>query len=168
MIVSKHGLRHKYLTAVLSGLLFFAVNAYAETSNNNLYIQTSLFTQHYKPKDDHNNNQKLVNLEYRNGDDELYGIALFQNSFDQFTQYLYYGRQWPIQSINENLYFSLTGGLIHGYKGEEKNEIPLNDLGVAPAILPIFGYRYQRIETQVILFGLAGYTLTLGFNIPIH
>jgi hypothetical protein len=44
------------------------------------YFQTSLYTVHFEPKDDHNNNQKLINFEFQKNSNWLGGLAFFRNS----------------------------------------------------------------------------------------
>ena len=50
-------------------------------------------------------------------------------------------------------YFKLTGGLLHGYKEPYDDKIPLNDLGVAPAILPTLGFQYKFFVAEANLAG---------------
>lgn len=126
------------------------------------YLQTSLYTRHFHPTPEHQNHNKLVNLERQRSDDWLGGAAWFLNSFDQPTWYLYIGRQWrPFDSM-PNVHVKLTGGLIHGYKDQYKDKIPLNHWGTAPALLPSIGYSGKRFGTEVILFGTAGLMWTAG------
>jgi len=42
----------------------------------------------------------------------------------------------------------------------------LNSSGFAPAILPSVGYCYNRICSELVLFGAAGAMLTLGVTLP--
>ena len=63
----------------------------------------------------------------------LAGASHFNNSFDQKCQYLYFGKYWPLESIDSNLYFKLSGGVLLGYKEPYENKIPFNHNGVAPA-----------------------------------
>ncbi|MCP4047628.1 MAG: hypothetical protein GY732_16775, partial [Gammaproteobacteria bacterium] len=58
----------------------------------------------------------------------------------------------------------LSGGLLHGYKEPYEDKIPLNDLGIAPAIVPAFGFRYKRVFTQIQILGTAAVTVTAGFS----
>ena len=131
------------------------------------YIQTSLYTVHFEPKDDHNNNQKLINFEFQKNTNWLGGIAFFDNSFGQPSQYLYGGYSWSIPSTNQLLYTKLTAGLMHGYDGEYKDKIPLNENGVAPAIVPSLGIKYKSIHSELTLFGAAGMMLTLGYSFTV-
>ena len=134
---------------------------------DSLYLQTSLFSIHFKPADDHNNNQHLINLEYTKASGWLFGLALFSNSFGQSSQFLYGGYNWTLPKTRELAYFKLTGGLLHGYTGEHEDAVPFNDLGISPAILPSLGVKYKRFQSELVLFGTAGMMLTVGVNFPL-
>lgn len=135
------------------------------------YVQTSVYTLHYNPTPEHVNQQNLLNLEWRfnsfaAGGQWLAGLALFANSFGQSSQYLYGG--WLVRPFDElqPLYFKITAGALHGYKGEYQNKIPFNSSGVAPAILPSVGYCYKRVCSELVLFGNSGLMVTLGVTLP--
>ncbi|HRL74969.1 MAG TPA: hypothetical protein PK440_00355 [Candidatus Accumulibacter phosphatis] len=55
---------------------------------------------------------------------------------------------------------------MHGYKGQYQDKIPFNGSGYAPAIVPAVGYCYQRVCSELVLFGTAGAMLTLGVTLP--
>ncbi len=127
------------------------------------YIFTSLYTRHFEPEPDHVNNQKLLGVETHLENNWVFGLANFDNSFGQNSQYLYAGYRWDLLS-SEHWYFKLTGGLLHGYKEPFADKIPLNGLGVAPAILPTLGYRYGFFTTEVSLGGISAITVTAGIS----
>ncbi len=125
-------------------------------------LQTSLYTKHFSPQPDHNNRQNLINIERQRGDGWVAGLGFFKNSFHQSTQYAYVGKQWwPFASM-PNVHVKVTGGLVHGYKDEYKDEIPLNHWGIAPAILPSIGWSNRRFNTELVIFGTAGLLWTAG------
>jgi hypothetical protein len=126
------------------------------------YFQTSLYTIHFSPDPRHDNTQKLLNLEYHRDDRWLAGGAVFDNSFGQFSQYLYVGKTWTPFERYPNVYVKLTGGLVHGYKGEFRDKIPLNRFEIAPAALPAIGVRGKRFGAEAVLFGTAGLMFTAG------
>lgn len=126
-------------------------------------VQTSLYTKHWDPDPDHVNNQKLLNLEFETTTKWIYGFAWFDNSFGQPSQYLYAGYSWRLFR-KDWAYFKLTGGLLHGYKEPYEDKIPLNQLGVAPAIIPTIGFRYKRVFTEFQIAGTAALTITAGFS----
>jgi hypothetical protein len=126
-------------------------------------IQTSLYTKHWDPEPDHTDKQKLIGPELVFENNYLVGLAIFRNSFDQPSQLLYIGKTWRLFR-SEYFYFKLVGGLLHGYKEPYEDKIPLNGLGVAPAILPSFGVRYKRVMAEVQIAGTAAITITAGLR----
>jgi hypothetical protein len=126
------------------------------------HFQTSLYTKHWDPDPEHDNSQSLIGVEalFRNG--WIVGGAVFDNSFGQTSEYLFMGKQWDMFG-SDYWYFKLTGGLLYGYKEPYDEKIPLNDLGVAPAFLPIIGFRYKRVFIETNILGIAAVTLTAGF-----
>ena len=93
------------------------------------------------------------------------GAAYFNNSFDQKCEYLYFGKSWPLESIDRNLYFKLTGGVLLGYKEPYENKIPFNHNGVAPGLVPALGYRFGDFNVQVNLLGTAAVMFTAGYDL---
>ena len=126
-------------------------------------FQTSLYTKHWSPDPEHVNNSKLLNIEFEEASGWIYGFAHFDNSFGQPSQFLYAGRSWSLFK-KDWAYFKLTGGFLHGYKEPYEDKIPLNELGVAPAIIPTFGLKYKRVHTELQILGAAAITVTVGFS----
>lgn len=127
----------------------------------NWRLQTSLYNHHWSENPDHNNHPRLIAAEAVFENNWLAGGAFFHNSFGQPSEFVYMGYQWPLFH-SKYWYFQLVGGLIHGYKDSYQDKIPLNGLGVAPAILPIFGFRYKWAFTQLTIEGTASITVTAG------
>jgi hypothetical protein len=148
------------MTALL--LLTFAGNV-AAMEIKEWRFQTSIYTYHWSSDPDHVSNSKLLNLEFETTTQWVYGFAWFDNSFGQPSQYLYAGYSWPLFQ-KDWAYFKLTGGLLHGYKEPYEDKIPMNSLGVAPAIVPSFGLKYKRVFTELEILGTAALTWTVGFN----
>ena len=135
------------------------------------YFQTSVATVHFSPTPEHVNKQDLVNGEWRFNSfaatgQWLAGAAFFKNSFGQPSQYVYGG--WLVRPFDslQPLYFKITAGALHGYKEPYENKIPFNSSGVAPAIVPSMGYCFNRVCSELVLFGGAGIMLTLGVTLP--
>lgn len=151
------------------------------TEGDELLLQTSIWTKHYNPEPDHNNHQKLINLEYYFNDEMkffvnpeqlswrddirwLTGAATFKNSYDQQSLYLYGGGRYDyFLDEHSQAYIKLTAGLLYGYRGEYKDKIPLNNLGVAPVILPALGIQYRKVNLEIVPFAAAGVMVNTGF-----
>jgi hypothetical protein len=154
-----------------------------------LLVQTSAWTRHYENRPYHNNDQNLVNLEWIAPQSYriawlqtealagrlpwttdirwLAGAALFENSFSQSSTYLYGGGRYDFwQGSQTRLYAKITLGLLHGYRGEFRDKIPLNHFGVAPAVLPAVGVQHRRVNLELIPFGAAGVMLNIGLYFP--
>lgn len=137
-----------------------------ELEVKHVLMQTSVWTTHFSPVPEHNNQQDLLGIELHNREGWLAGGAFFKNSFEQPTVYAYVGREVAFWQPRPSLQVrgKLTAGLIHGYKGEYQNKIPFNRYGTAPAALPSIGARWGRVESDLILFGTAGMMLTFGIR----
>lgn len=151
------------LLALLS-LYFTSTVILAEENGAQWQIHTSAYTQHYHYSPQHNDHQHLINIERYDSNNLLIGAAVFDNSFNQASQYVYAGKIFhPINNLPD-FHLKVTGGLIHGYKGAYKDKIPMNNLGVAPAILPSIGYSYRQATSEIIFLGVAGAMLTIGYK----
>lgn len=148
---------------IISGLLLIATGNANALDIAEWRFQTSIYTHHWSSDPDHVSNSKLLGIEFETTKRWIGGFAYFDNSFGQPSQYLYAGYQWPLFKT-EWAYFKLTGGLLHGYKDPYEDKIPLNGLGVAPAIVPAFGFKYKRVITEIQILGTAALTWTVGFN----
>ena len=127
------------------------------------YVQTSVFTKHFSPDPDHNNNQDLIGLEYNDASGWLAGGATFRNSFSQRSYYAYAGKRFD--SENYPVYLKLTGGLLEGYHGQYQDKIPLNRFGVAPVIIPSVGAYYGPVAAELVLLGFNAAMITAGLRI---
>jgi len=149
-------------------------------SDGTVLLKTSLYTRHYGDDPRHNNHQRMFNVEWIADSDYspdwvdrdfarapavrwLVGVAGFRNSFGQQSTYVYGGlrHEWVVGE-HANAYVKVAGGLLHGYRGEYRDKIPLNHLGVAPAILPAIGLDYRRMNFELIPFGTAGLMVNIG------
>jgi len=124
-------------------------------------IQTSVYTKHFDEDPDHVNQQNLLGIEMIFENDWAAGLAVFDNSFGQNSQFVYMGKHWRLFG-SRFWYAKLMGGLLHGYKEPYEDKIPLNQLGIAPAIVPSLGFRYKWFVAEANLGGLAVITFTAG------
>jgi hypothetical protein len=155
--------RFRKVGCFLALLAFFANSEKALAEEGSRWLlQTSLYTHHFSYNPQHNDHQRLINLEYQRPDRWVFGFASFQSSFDQPSQYAYLGMLWRPFESEPLVHVKLTGGLIHGYKDEYQDKIPLNGAGIAPAIVPSIGLSGKHVSGEVVLFGTAGVMATLG------
>ena len=144
-------------------LAFFANSGKALAEEGGKWLlQTSLYTHHFSYNPEHNDHQRLINLEYQRPDRWVFGAATFDSSFDQPSQYVYLGMLWRPFESEPLVHVKLTGGLIHGYKDEYRDKIPMNGSGIAPAIVPAIGLSGKHVSGEIVLFGTAGVMATLG------
>ena len=149
--------------AFLTGYMLLAAGNASALDIAEWRFQTSIYTHHWSSDPDHVSNSKLLSIEFETTTRWIGGFAHFDNSFGQPSQYLYAGYQWPLFKTDW-FYFKLTGGVLHGYKEPYEDKIPMNGLGVAPAIVPAFGFKYKRVLTEIQILGTAAVTWTVGFN----
>lgn len=127
------------------------------------YFQTSVWTSHFNPKPEHNNRQRLIGIERNRDDSYLWGGASFLNSFEQRSHYAYVGKRYDFGATP--FYSKITGGLLHGYKGEYRDKIPFNRYKIAPVILPSLGMKSSHFQTDIILLGANAVIVTIGVGI---
>ena len=138
-----------------------------EPHKNRWLIQTSIWTDHFDTEQAHTNNQNLIGIEWWAANNWIMGAAAFKNSFGQPSQYVYVGKIWRPWDRVPLVHVKLTGGLLHGYKGEYKDKVPFNsDSGIAPVLLPSIGLSGKRFTTDLVIFGTAGALLTIGVLVP--
>ncbi|MBK5353520.1 sn-glycerol-3-phosphate transporter [Pseudomonas sp. TH41] len=126
------------------------------------YAQTSVYTKHYSPDPDHNNNQDLIGIERNEASGWVFGGATFRNSFSQRSNYAYAGKRFD--SAQYPVYLKLTGGLLEGYSGKYQDKIPLNRFGVAPVIIPSIGTHYGPLAAELVLLGANAFMVTTGLR----
>jgi hypothetical protein len=126
------------------------------------YFQTSALTRHFNPSPDHVNQQRMLDFEYWAPDKFIWGATFVRNSFGQPTQYLYVGRIWRPFDSAQLVHVKLTGGVLHGYKGQYRDKIPFNHYGYAPALIPSIGLSGKWFGTEFVLLGAAAAMITAG------
>ena len=176
---TSHGRRMSFaacLLFVISAVLALPAQAQEEASWLQLKhttIYTSLYTHHFNERSDrqngpeYNNDQNMVGIEFHNPYRWLVGATWFKNSYDEPTWYVYGGYEFLLARPFDNteFYAKLTGGILHGYDGDESRDaIPVNYNDTGPAILPSVGTRVGPVQADVTLFGTSGLLFTGGVS----
>lgn len=161
----------RLLNWVLATVLFgFSLVAHADEKSqqtpyfDHFYLQAGSYA-HYTDSEDYTGTKLFTSIEGVKKNDWLYGLALFDNSFGQFSQYLYTGKTFNYHGQLEGFHTKLTAGFIHGYRGDYKDKIPLNNLGIGPAIIPGVGYDNGKVGADLIMLGVAGVLFTVGVHL---
>ncbi|HEC05248.1 MAG TPA: hypothetical protein ENJ12_00215 [Thiolapillus brandeum] len=157
-----------FLAVLLAAMSSSLVNAGESDEKwyqyDHLYAQIGTYV-HYSSSEDHDGPNLFGALEAHKSNDWLYGLAMFDNSFGQFSQYLYGGKTWHFPNDWQHFHFKLTAGVIHGYKEPWDDKIPFNSSnGWAPGIIPSFGYKKNGFGGDVILLGNSAVLFTLGMD----
>jgi hypothetical protein len=135
------------------------------------YFQFAYYTWHFHYDADHQQSY-LFDAEYHFketwlGGQWIAGLALFQNSFGQFSQYIFGGLVWRPIETEQPFYVKLTAGPLHGYTGQYQDKVPFNDHGWAPAIIPGIGYCVmKRYCGEFVLLGTNAALFTVGMTVP--
>ncbi|MDH3317475.1 MAG: sn-glycerol-3-phosphate transporter [Gammaproteobacteria bacterium] len=120
---------------------------------------------HYSPSDEHKGPPVYFGAEVQKPSRWIYGLGLFNNSFGQFSQYLYLGKQFNLTKVHEKLHIKLTGGIVYGYRGEHQDDIPVNFGNFAPLIIPSVGVHNDRWSADLVFLGTAALMLNIGYTI---
>ncbi len=151
-------------------LLFAGSGVWAEEKQNgqtrdwSWYIQGGAYI-HPQDRDDYEGPPILGSIEYHKKNNWFGGLALFNNSFGQFSQYLYLGKQfYPWKSLPHTR-IKLTAGVVQGYKDEHYDTLPIRwgdswGLGFVPSI----GYQKGRVGYDVAILGVAGLLFAVGYE----
>ena len=130
----------------------------------NWYLQAGSY-MHYSDDEDYAGTPWFLGIEHYNGNGTITGFSVFENSFGQFSQYLYIGKNWYPWEKYPGLRLKLTAGLVHGYGGEHKDTSPINwgdawAIGVVPGI----GYQKGALGVDVAILSASGLLFLVGYE----
>jgi hypothetical protein len=148
----------------LAALCTWTAHADVFADGDHVMLQAGPYVYHRKYDPAHNDMPMLIGVEWESASRWELGASYFKNSFYQPCMYIYAGRRWFLRSGNEGFYAKVTGGLVYGYKDPYEHKIPFNDNGLGLALIPGFGYQYQRANAQLAILGTAGLMLTFGYD----
>lgn len=128
-----------------------------------IYLNGATYT-HFSHSEDHQGPPILLSAEIIKPNRLFYGLSLFNNSFGQFSQYVYVGKEFRLDKYVDGMRSKISAGIIHGYKDEFQDKIPFNDYGIAPAIIPGIGYQKKKWGFDIYLMGAAGLLFDVGYE----
>ena len=155
------------VSAVLIGL-GCAQLAVADESDSlmpaNWYLQGGGY-MHYSDDEDYAGTPWFLGIEHFNRSGTITGLSVFENSFGQFSQYLYIGKNWYPWKKVPGFRVKLTGGIVHGYSGEHSDTSPINwgdawAIGVVPGI----GYQQGAFGVDVAILSASGLLFLVGYE----
>jgi hypothetical protein len=161
----KNNKQIKQILSILFALLITQTSMAWEFygDDDDLYVMGAGYT-HFSSSDDHQGPPLLVSAEIIKKNHWFYGLSLFNNSFGQFSQYAYVGREFKLDFIFSGFRSKISAGVIHGYTGEFKHKLSYNHSGFAPAIIPGLGYQKDKWGVDVYLMGNSGLLLGVGYK----
>ncbi|MFW5736743.1 MAG: hypothetical protein ACOCXB_05265 [Halanaerobium sp.] len=145
-------------------LIIFPVTAIEAAELENYYLQTSFHTHHYSNKDYQNNQQQLIGFERHYSNNDLDGLAFFNNTYEQDTIYLYWGTNYNLFSIGRTeITAKFTYGIVHGYDDENgKYDTWMHEMETFPGVVFSFGLRRRPFRLEIVPFADAGIIVTGG------
>ncbi len=69
----------------------------------------SLYTTHYDPNPEHVNHQNMLGFELETKEKQVYGLAIFDNSFGQKSEYLYIGEEMAQLPLGADVFQAYRG-----------------------------------------------------------
>jgi len=131
-----------------------------------LQLQLASYT-HYKSSDDYEGPPIYGGVEVLKANNWFYGVGLFNNSYSQFSQYLYVGRRFDLYRVNDDmtLHLKLSGGALHGYHDEHEDSLPVTIGDIGPVIIPSVGMHFGRWTFDLVFLVDEALMFNLGFNV---
>ena len=155
----------KLLGIVILLTATMAAAADSDSSDSRFTLFVSPYVYHYSDNASHNNEPRLVGLEWGpQGSWVDFGATYFRNSFNQDSFYAYVGKRWFMGEHDQGLFLRLTGGPLYGYRGQYEDKVPYNHHGLGIAIIPGIGYHYRSFEAQFVMLGTAALMVTFGYD----
>ena len=135
----------------------------SDADRDGVYLHVGGYV-HFTSREEHRGPPIVIAAERFRPNGNYYGLALFNNSFNQFSQFLYVGREFPWRRVHENFRFKLSFGVVHGYRDEFEDELPLNYKGYSPGLVPSIGFQHKRVGFDLAVLANAGVLLSVGYE----
>jgi len=158
--------RPRFPLAALSLCAITALPAQADEGNPepeaSWYLQAGGYI-HYSDDEDYEGPPWFAGVERHRPGKAILGFSMFNNSFGQFSQYAYLGKSFHPFRRAPNVRLKITGGVVHGYKGEHQDTSPLNwGDGWAIAVVPTIGYQKNRVGWDIALLSNSALLFLVG------
>ena len=128
------------------------------------YVQGGAYA-HFDHNDDYSGAPLFGGVEYHRADDWFGGFSVFNNSYGQFSQYLYLGKKFYPLDTYPNVRVKLSVGVVHGYRGEHHDTLPVRwGESWGAAILPAIGYQKGRVGYDVVILKESGLLFLVGYE----
>lgn len=125
--------------------------------------QSNIYDSLYDSEPAPVNGQNMTGFEVQTNNNQVSGLSILDNSFDQQSEYRDTGdKDKPF--ISEQWYIDLSGGRINGIEEAHQDEIPQNDPGAAATILPTVGYQNKFFSAEFSEQGFAAAMITAEFT----
>ena len=130
-----------------------------------LQLQLASYT-HYEAGDDYAGPPIYGGVEVGKSGGWFYGLGLFNNSYGQFSQYLYVGRQFDLYRLaDKTFHLKLSGGALHGYHDEHEDSLPVTIGDIGPVIIPSLGMSVGRWSFDLVFLVDEALMFNLGFDL---
>jgi hypothetical protein len=135
-----------------------------EGGSKSWYLQGGGYA-HFSEDEDYEGPPLFAGIERQNERNALVGFAVFNNSFGDFSKYLYIGKEWYPSNKYNAFRFKITVGVVHGYEGEHQDIFPINwgdawGLGAVPTI----GYQADRVGFDFAILSASGMLFLIGYE----
>ena len=154
-----------YLMLIFGGSGALATQA-SDTRDNesHWYVQAGAYV-HLDHNDDYSGAPLFGGIEHHRMDDWFGGLSVFNNSYGQFTQYLYLGKKLHPWKSHPEARIKLSNGIAHGYRGEHHDTLPIRWGGSwGLAFVPAIGYQKDRVGYDVVILKASGLLFLVGYE----
>ena len=128
------------------------------------YVQAGAYV-HLDNSDDYSGAPLFGGIEHHRTDNWFGGLSLFNNSYGQFTQYLYLGKKFHPWDSHPEVRIKFSAGVAHGYRGEHYDTLPIRWGGSwGLAFVPAIGYQKDRVGYDVVVLKAAGLLFLVGYE----
>ncbi len=136
----------------------------SDGSTSSWYVQGGGYV-HFSNEEEYEGPPLFGGIEHLDENLTLIGFSVFNNSFGDFSQYVYVGKQFQLSKKYPGFRFKITAGIVRGYQGEHHDVMPIRwgdawGLGAVPTI----GYQGDRLGFDVAVLSASGLLFIVGYE----